>query len=287
MAQNFPLVIAGGNSLVAPYLMERLRAAGLTAEVISRHAVTVPDGFKFSQMDFTQARNWIAPENATVISLLPLPVLAQFLPRFIGISAMIAAGSASHLLKAKSGDAEESGNARNTFTAENVLRDWWRRGNIKSTLLRGALIYDGKRDYNVVRMARFIRRYHMLPLAVPGKGLRQPLHADDMAKAIVACLNNEAAYGKELNLAGSEILTYKEMAERVFHAIGMKPRFWNLQTGFVKKTVEWLSQTNLLRDAFFTTAVFQRMNEDLILDVEEGLRLLNYQPRGFRPEISL
>ena len=235
MAQAFPLVIAGGGSFVAPYLMQRLHARGLLAEVISRHPVQVPDGFKFTQLDFEHARNWIAPENAVIISLLPLPCMAQFMPRFIGVKAIVAVGSASHFIKVRSKDPKEQSSARNVDLAESILRTWCTRCNVQHVLLRGAMIYDGAHDYNVVRMARFIRRYHFLPLAAPATGLRQPIHADDVAKAIVGCLNNDAVYDKVLNIAGGEVLTYRAMTERIFEALDMKPRLWMLRTSSFKE----------------------------------------------------
>ncbi len=286
MPQAFPLVIAGGNNLVAPYLMQRLSAQNLSAEVISRNAVDVPEGFKFTQMDLSMARNWIAPENAVVVSLLPLQVLAQFLPRFIGIKSIVAVGTASRYIKVKSANPREQTAALNIKMAEDIFQSWCHRSNVQCALLRGAMIYDGIRDYNVVRMARFMKRYRFLPLSPPASGLRQPIHADDVAKAVVTCLNNEAAYGKDLNIAGSEVLTYRAMAERIFTALGLKPRFWMLRTEFLKKSMEWASKTGLIQEAFFSASVFQRMNEDLIFDIEEGLRLLDYQPRGFRPKLS-
>lgn len=287
MSQAFPLVIAGGNSLIAPFLMERLRTKGITAEVISRREVDVPEGFKFTHLDFTMSRNWIAPENAIIISLLPFTLLAQFLPRFIGIKSMISVGTASRFMKAHSHNPKEQANAIKIKLAEDMIQNWSIRSNVNSTLLRGALIYDGKSDYNIVRMARFIKRYRFLPLAAPANGLRQPIHADDVAKAIVACLDNAAVYGKDLNIAGGETLTYRAMAERIFLALGMKPRLWMLETGVFKKGFEWVSNSHLIQDSFFSTAVFQRMNEDLIFDASEGLTLLNYQPRGFNPKIQI
>ncbi|MFY9287010.1 MAG: hypothetical protein WAO98_00765 [Alphaproteobacteria bacterium] len=286
MAQSFPLVIAGGNNLIAPYLMKQLHARGLTAEVLSRHHVPVPEGFKFTQLDLTKARNWIAPENALVISLLPLPVLAQFLPRFIGIKSMLAVGTASRFMKAHSRNPAEQANAVNIKIAEEMFLSWCVRSNVKFTLLRGAMIYDGVRDYNVVRMARFIQRYRFIPLAAPASGLRQPIHAEDVAKAIINSLGNEAVYGKDLNIAGGEVITYRTMAERIFEGLGMLPRLWMLETGLLKKGVELASKTGLVRESFFNTSVFQRMNEDLIFDVEEGLQLLKYEPRDFHPTIQ-
>ena len=40
--------------------------------------------------------------------------------------------------------------------------------------------------------------------------------------------------------------------------------------------------SNFLQTGF--RAIFQRMNEDLVFDVAEGLKILDYQPRPFKLE---
>ena len=55
----------------------------------------------------------------------------------------------------------------------------------------------------------------------------------------------------------------------------MLPERW-LEKGF-----RWASNTGLIRETAFGSSVFRRMNEDLVFDIAEGLRLLDYQPRPF------
>lgn len=285
MSQAFPLVIVGGSSFVAQYLMQRLVAQEMTANVIARHPIEVPPGLTFTQLDFTQARNWIAPENAVVVSLLPLWLLAQFLPRFMGVKSIIAVSSTSRFSKAGSRDEKERITAASLERAESTILAWCQRSNVHGTLLRPTLIYDGLHDNNIARMARFIKRFRFLPLAAPAEGRRQPIHADDLAKAIFNALNNKAAYDKSFNVAGGEILTYRAMAERVFETLNMKPRLVMLPTEWLEKAFRWATNIGLLNERAFGSSIFRRMNEDLIFDVEEGLRLLKYEPRKFTPTV--
>ncbi|MDP9127054.1 MAG: NAD-dependent epimerase/dehydratase [Pseudomonadota bacterium] len=287
MPENLPLVIIGGNSLVAPYLMENLRVEGRIADVISRNTVPVPEGFTFTALDLRQDRNWIAPENAVIISLLPLWVLATYLPRFIGVNSIIALGSTSLFSKVGSSDSVERATAAGLEVAENNLREWCRRSNVHGTLLRPTMIYDGIHDNNIARMARFIRRFHCLPLAAPAKGLRQPIHAGDVARAILKTLGNSSAEGKALNIAGGEVLTYRAMAEKVFDGLGVKRRLIMLPESWLEKSFRWGSRAGIVREKAFGSSVFRRMNEDLVFEVAEGLRLLDYQPRGFLPRFDV
>jgi hypothetical protein len=286
VSQSLPLVIAGGNSLVGPYLMQRLKSEGFTAEVISRRTLSVPDGFTFTHMDLTLARNWIAPANALVISLLPLWVLVQFLPRFIGVRSIVAVGSTSLIAKANSKDRIEQLTAKNLDYAEKAIKNWCTLSNVQCTILRPTMVYDCLQDKNITRMAHFIRRYHFLPLAAPATGLRQPIHADDVAKAILKCLSNATAQNRTLTIAGGEILKYHTMTERVFTALDMKIRILMLPSQWLENCFNLGSKIGLLSEQAFGASIFHRMNQDLVFDVTEGLALLDYQPRSFSPTFT-
>jgi nucleoside-diphosphate-sugar epimerase len=249
--------------------MQRLCEINCVAEVISRKFATVPTGFTLTQMDLTQSRNWIAPENAEVISLLPMSVLVQFLPRFIGVKSITIVGPPRH--------------HANSALAESVLQGWCVRSNVFYTLLRPSMTYDCIHDSNITRIAKFIDRYRFLPIAMPAKGLRQPIHADDVAKAIINSLGNDAVYGKTLDIAGGEVLSYREMAERVFHSLGMKPRFLPVPMHWLAKGFALAVKVRLANESAFGESTFHKMNEDMIVDTREGLRLLDYQPRDLNP----
>lgn len=282
---NPPLVIIGGSSLVGHYLIQRLWTEGLTAEVMGRRRIDVPEGFRFTQLNLLEGRNWVAPEEATVISLLPLWILIQYLPRFIGVRSIIALGSTSRFSKADSADKDERAVAANLEMAENILQSWSLRCSVQFTILRPTMIYDGMRDRNVARIGKFIRNFHFFPVAAPGKGLRQPIHADDVAKAVIGAIGNNTVHAKALNIAGGEILPYREMVERIFAALKRKPRLLMLPTSWLRLGFCAAAKTGAIRETAFGASVFQRMNEDLIFDVEEGLKNLGYKPREFRPEI--
>jgi hypothetical protein len=284
MPQNSPLVIIGATNLIAPYLIKRLQTGGLQAEIISRKAVPVPEGFTLTQIDITSARNWIAPEGAVIISLIPLWLLAQFLPRFIGVKAIIAVGTTN--LFGKPNSKEERKIAAHFDNAGALLREWCKRSFVHFTLLRPTMVYDGRGDKNITRLAHFIRKTHFVPVAAPAKGLRQPIHADDVARAVMGAINNEAAQDKVFTIAGGEVLSYRVMVERVFEAMGLKPRLLMLPSEWLTKFFHGTEALGILRDKSFGNTIFQRMNEDLIFDVAEGVKVLGYEPRGFSPQIT-
>ena len=286
MGQPYPIVIVGGNSLITPYLLGHLKNAGLTAEIISRRSIQVMDGFTLTQVDLSQEYGWAVPDNAIVISLLPLWVLSQLLPRFVGVQKVIALGSTSRFSKANSSEKSERSTAVHLELAEEILVNWSERSGVDYVLLRSTMIYDGATDQNICRIAKFIRLFGFVPLAAPATGLRQPIHADDVAKAIIGCIGNQEVSRQAFNIAGGEILSYREMVERVFCAMGRRPRLLMLPTGLLRKAFKFASMIGIVRESSFGASIFQRMNEDLVFETAESVNLLNHNPREFGLTLS-
>lgn len=281
-----PLVLLGANSLVGPYLTERLAARGQTAVVPSRRATTVPAGFTFVPTDITRDADWRPPDAAIVLSSVSLWVLVEALPRLKGAALIVAVGSTSVFSKADSVDEGERALAEKLRKAEQDLKTWCAANSVPCVLLRPTLVYDGVRDKNIVRMARFMRRFGFLPIGAPASGLRQPVHADDVASAMLLAADNALTWGNDYNIAGGEVLTYRKMAERVFAAVGRRPLFLSLPVGFLARLFALAARLRLVRETSFGIGIFARMNQDLVFAPGAAGPLPGYAPRPFAPHIS-
>lgn len=277
------LVVLGGSNLIATYLLRRLADSGRGALVVARRPVQVAASSVFLQLDAHDAGAWDAPSGSTVVSVLPLATLVALLPRLAAVSAIVAIGSTSVLSKAGSADLHDGAIASSLAASEAALQSWCGARRIGYTILRPTLVYDGIGDRNIARMARVIRRYGVLPIARPACGLRQPIHADDIAKAILACVGNGRAANRTFNIAGGEILTYRAMAERVFAAEGRVPRFIGLPLPWLEAGYRVAVASRLLRPDGVGVSTFRRMNQDLVFKVQDGLDALEYSPRAFYP----
>ena len=266
--------------------MRHLTNAGLTAIIVSRRPFDVPAGFTKQIIDMNNLGAWTPPKNAIVLSTLPIWVLPDFLPRFTDAKAIIATSSTSRFSKSSSSDTHERDISEKLTTAEDALQKWAVQNNVPWTILRPTLIYDCKTDRNITRMAQFIRRWHFLPIAIPSNGLRQPIHTDDVAKAVFKCIDNPAIANKAFNISGSEILSYRAMAERVFEAVGIKPRFLPLPVPLLKIIFKTASALGVIKESSFGAHIFQRMNEDLVFETATGVAAINYQPRPFKPTFT-
>ena len=148
-------------------------------------------------------------------------------------------------------------------------------------LLRPTLIYGCGMDRNVSVLADLARRFGMIPLAGPASGLRQPVHADDLALLAVLALQTDRPLDTVSAACGGSTLTYREMAGRVAALQPRPVRLPALPEGLMAALVRMLS---LLRGGRgFNAEMVRRQNRDLVFD-DSALRLaLNWSPRPFEP----
>lgn len=277
------VVVLGAGNIIANCLMTRLSAAGVTVQAVARREIPLPAGVTLTRVDVAEDSSWSVPPGSAVVSTLPLALLASVLPQLAGARSIIAIGSTSLLSKADSDEAKDRAIARKLERSETALADWSEHHGVAWTVLRPTLVYDGYNDRNIARMMRLVRRSRVLPIARPSSGLRQPIHADDISKAIIGALDNPRAAGRAFNIAGGEVLTYRAMAERVFRSQGLTPRFIVLPVSWLRLAFGLAARAQLLRESGFGSAVFARMNQDLVFDVADGLEVLGYAPRRFEP----
>ena len=215
------------------------------------------------------------------ISTIPIWELAPYFPLIAasGARRILALSSTSRFSKAGSGDEEERGLAARLEAGERELRAWAETAGIEWVILRPTMIYGAGRDHNVSSLLRFIRRFGFLPVIGAARGLRQPIHVDDLARACVAALTSPAAAGRDYNLGGGEILSYGELCLRLFPALGRRPRLvriplWLFRLarplrGLLPPRLRWL------------VAMLERMNLDLVFDQQAARTDLDFRPRGF------
>lgn len=273
------ILVTGGSSVVGDYLLPRLAALGHQVTVLSRQVRDEPG---WRRVDAAQEPLWDDSLASTdfLIHLAPLPLVSRVLSGApTSLKRVVAIGTTSVYTKGKSSSEDDRHLVRQQRAAEQGLFDACAASGIGYTLFRPTLVYDGRRDKNVARIMRIIRSVGFFPVAAPGRGLRQPLHADDLAAACVAALSAQGSRSYEL--AGGEQLTYRAMLERIFESLGRQPRILPLPVGMYRAAI---SMARLLpRYRSLTPAVAERMNQDMVFDSSEAIRDFGLKPRGFAP----
>jgi hypothetical protein len=283
-------VILGANSFITPFLGRRLAALGRSVQCVSRQPrpEEVPEEIVWERIDIAAATDWRPPAGAAIFSLLPLGELGgawleALLPRFAEAGHFVALSSTSVMVKADSPDTAERRQVQRLQGAEEALQAFSAKTGVPWTVLRPTLIYDGRYDRNITAVARFIRHWGFFPIAAPGHGRRQPIHADDVAAAMAAVPDRPEARDRVLVLSGGETLSYRAMVERVFQAMGRKPRILPVPTGLLAAGFK-LARPFL--GAGYSPALIARMNANLVFDGEEAWTILDLAPRDFQPNFG-
>ncbi|MFQ5467894.1 MAG: SDR family oxidoreductase [Kiloniellaceae bacterium] len=276
-------VIFGAASLVGPYLLRRLAERGFSGLCISRGAAPAscdtPASFSWATVSAQEGLR--VPPAATLFSLVPITALPPLIARTDGGNRLIALSTSSALYKAESPDLAEHRLAQDVLRAEQEVQRFCRDQGIAWTIFRPTLVYDPGHDRNISAVAAFVRRFGVFPVVWPGTGRRQPVHADDVARAMVAALNAPGARDALFDLPGGETLTYREMVRRIFQSLGRRPVLLYLPLGLARMGFYvWQRVTG----AKYSVMSLERMNTDLTLDPAPVRDALGITCRPFRPE---
>ena len=216
------------------------------------------------------------------ICAAPLWVLPHYFDMMLklGVRRIVALSSTSRYSKTTSPDASEQRIAQQLITGEEALRTWATQHDITWVVLRPTLIYGYGRDKNITEIARFILRFGFFPVFGSAQGLRQPIHVDDVATACCSAISAKGAGNRAYDLTGGETLSYREMVIRVFEALGSTPRIFSIPLWLFHLALwglKWLPHYR-----HWTSAMAQRMNQDLIFDYTDARQDLHFSPRSFK-----
>ncbi len=89
-------------------------------------------------------------------------------------------------------------------------------------MLHPTMIYGADGENNVRRLAALTRRLPVLPLPGGGASLVQPIHQDDVTRAILAALALPPSPPETLVIAGPAALPYAAFVRAVAHADGQR-----------------------------------------------------------------
>lgn len=271
------VVVFGASSQIGHFLLPRLRARGEAVVALSRRPRAAQEGVQWLEGDLKGSVPAVG-HPAAVCSFGPLMPFAQWLAtaNLAPGTRVVATSSMSAQSKQASDVPAERALSRMLRDGENALAAACDARGLPWTIFRPTLIYGAGLDKSLTPIARRAGRLHVFPLPA-GQGLRQPVHADDIAAAVVAALDQPASAGRILPLGGGERLTAGEMFARVRHSLPVA-------------TVPLPIPATLLRWGRHAVPRLRgpltRLDADLIADNSELQRLLGVSPRGFHPDAA-
>jgi nucleoside-diphosphate-sugar epimerase len=271
-------LILGATGLVGGYIVEHLMRAGERPLALSRSPQTRP-GIDWFCGDLAKPDTLRFPSVATLYCTADATLLPAALPHLFNPSLKRAVifSSTSVITKLDSEVAAEREKLKKLADAEQEIAAACERNNVAWTILRPTLIYAEGRDTNITPLSRLIRRFGIMPLVGGAPGLRQPVHAEDLATGAIAAASSPAAANKFYSLPGGETLSYREMIGRIFDGL-RKPR--RPVPVFV-----WRAGFLLVKPLYPTAnvAMGTRMMKDMIFDAAPAKRDFGWNPRAFKP----
>jgi len=279
--------LLGATSLVGECLLPLLVLNGWRVTAFSRRLVNPGEaGIEWRQLEERPINSVSSGDVKEIIDswicVAPIWVLPEHfhLLEAYGMRRVVALSSTSRFTKGSSSDPEEQDIARLLTECECALRIWAEARGVEWVILRPTLIYGRGRDKNITEIVNFISRFGFFPLFGRAAGLRQPVHAEDVAQACLAALGKSSRVNHAYNLSGGETLPYREMVGRVFSAMERRPRLLAVPLWSFRLALMVLHL--LPRYRHWTAAMAERMNQDLVFDHSEAERDLTYHPRPFR-----
>jgi nucleoside-diphosphate-sugar epimerase len=273
------VLVFGGSGQIGRFLLPRLRASGESVTAVSRVAQQEQADIAWLSGNLPDAVPALPSPLSAIICLGPLNWFADWLTQvpLTGSPRVIALSSMSADTKRDSSIPAERDVSRQLRDGEALLASACARHGCGWTVLRPTLVYGAGMDKSLTPIVRRASRTRLFPIPA-GKGLRQPVHVDDIAQAVIAALDCPAAIGRILPIGGGERLSVRDMFSRVHGSLpnGILPLplpAWMLQLG--RHTLpQWRGPLN-------------RLDADLVADNGELQRLLGICPRPFQPEASM
>ena len=282
------LIIFGASNQIGFYLRKHLQNLSADYHVIacSRNPPrndNTPD-IQWQTTDLNQksfSLTTLKPDVLIYAAPLPLlPKLLQIPPTCL--KRLIAFSTTSRYTKTDSSDAQERKLVQTYIQTEREIMAHCHNHKINFTLLRPTLVYGCGKDKNIAFIANFIKRFGIFPLLGQAKGLRQPVHAEDLALACLQTITCETSFNRAYNLSGGSCITYQQMVEKIFQGLDKPVRLLKTPAIVLRLILTVLSQFPRFRH--LSMSMFERMNQDLYFDHQHAQQDFGYNPRPFHPD---
>jgi uncharacterized protein YbjT (DUF2867 family) len=157
-----------------------------------------------------------------------------------------------------------------------------------ATILRPTMIYGTAEDRNISRLIRYLKRWPVLFIPGPGTYLVQPIHVEDVARAIVDAYQEPRAVGNSYNIAGREALTFNRMVDIIAGLLSRKILKVHLPSDQLVAVLQKAEAAGL--PFFLRAEQLQRLNADKAFDYcaaarDFGFTALPFE-EGARREIA-
>ncbi len=151
-----------------------------------------------------------------------------------------------------------------------------------TTLRAGIIIGSGSASFEIIRDL-----VEKLPIMIAPKWLKtkcQPVAITDVIKILTGVLNNKKTFNKSFDIAGEEVLTYKEMLMNFANVRGLRRMIWTIPVMTPKLSSYWLYFVTSTSYKLATSLV-DSMKIEVVANNNEINELLGIRPVSYRESI--
>ena len=166
--------------------------------------------------------------------------------------------------------------------SKGVAEDMVASGNTKWTVLKPSVIF-GPEDEFVNVLAQLVRLSPVV-FPLPGGGVArfQPVAVDDVARAIVKCLEDADSVRQTYSIGGPVPLTLRQMTERILVAMHAKRKIIGVPVSALRPLI--LAGEKMLPKPPVTTSLLELLEIDNVVPENDLVNKLRINPIPFAPE---
>lgn len=273
-----PVTVIGAGGRIGAAVCRALIAAGLPVQAVVRNrarAQAVPQEAALIVATDPRAQAGACADARSVVSCAPVEAAAALLaalPRPAPHCVLLGSTRGYSRIPDARADAVRALEA--AFTASGAA----------GVLLHPTMIYGATGENNLRRIAA-LARLGLMPLPGGGRALIQPVHADDVVRAVAAAVQRRAISAEPVVLAGPEPLPCAAFVRAVAHASGRRVRVLSVPLGVALALASLISALPVLPRVARNEVL--RLTEDRAFDITPARRLLGFDPMPLDTGLAL
>ncbi len=168
------------------------------------------------------------------------------------------------------------------LASKGKAQDYVAASGLDWTALRPSVIFGPQDEFANVQ-ARLIKLTPLVfPIVGDGSAKFQPVWVGDVVEALARSLDHADAAGQEYALGGPEVLTYRQIVERVLAALGTRRLLVNVPVPLLRPVVKLMEVA--LPNPPVTTTLLNMLDEENTVAHNALVEVFGIEPRAFTPE---
>lgn len=274
------VTVTGASSQLGVFLVPRLLAEGHEVRAVSRR---ISPGVTSAVTNL----RWLSPGKindappARLVSCGPIRLARDLVSSGRVTGKAIVFSTSSIRIKRDSTDQAERSKVEHIAEAEAQLKTLCEERDIALAVIRPTLVYGCGLDANLTRMLGLGERLGFIPVSNRSSGLRQPVHADDLAGLAFRILQAEFGPYTEGEACGGTTLSYRAMIESLATCGSRRIRVLTLPMPILAGLVRVAAAIGPWDG--INPEMAHRQAIDMVFDDSEFRRRFDWAPRLFEP----